>query len=371
MAQGKVTVNNLNLAQGSAPEIERKALFIGVGTTSIGVVLSLNTQSDLDTVLGAASSAIKDQVEAAKANGGENWEAFAVPINGGDDWRDAVDDAMLTVSPELIIVCTPATQASDLDDAHAKAEALRTTYARRVAILVATPGIDAGTQTWADYETAQAAIVNGVAAYRVAAVPLLHGNDLGVLAGRLCNRAASIADSPMRVATGAVIGLGDTPVDSAAVPLPAATLATLDSNRLSVVQGYVDYPGTYFGDCNLLDVPGGDYQVIENLRVVDKAGRRIRIRSIPLIADRKVNSTSVSMAYTKNHLSKDLREMARSTVFNGIHFPGEIKELADDAIKLVWPEKYKLQVFYKVTPYNSPKEIENNIILDLANPAAQ
>ncbi|MGK9527590.1 DUF2586 family protein, partial [Salmonella enterica subsp. enterica] len=68
-------------------------------------------------------------------------------------------------------------------------------------------------QSWSEYVAEQKAITANVAAPRVMVVPQLHGNDLGVLAGRLANAAVSIADSPMRVATGAVTGLGSVPVD--------------------------------------------------------------------------------------------------------------------------------------------------------------
>lgn len=369
MAQGIVTVNNLNLAQGAFDEIERKALFIGEGATNVDQLLSINAQSDLDTLLGVADSEIRRNVEAAKVNGGENWQAYAMAQNTGYDWEAVVDTAMLTISPELIVLCTPATAAADLDAMQAKAELLRTGLARRVIILTATPGIDptpVSGETWAAYEAAQAAITNGVAAYRVGAVPQLHGNDLGAIAGRLCNRAVSIADSPMRVATGPVLGLGDTPADMDGVDLTDATLATLDSNRLSCIQHYVDYPGTYWGDLNLLDVAAGDYQVIENLRVIDKIARAVRVLAIARVANRSFNSTPVSIAANKNYFTRPLREMSHSTVFAGEHFPGEIRPPKDDAITIVWVSQTSVEVYIKAQPFNAPKTITANILLDLS-----
>lgn len=44
-------------------------------------------------------------------------------------------------------------------------------------------------------------------------VPNLFGTDQGALAGRLPSDNASIADSPMRVETGAARGLGSLPTD--------------------------------------------------------------------------------------------------------------------------------------------------------------
>lgn len=366
MAQGKVTVNNLNLGQGNFPEIERKAIFIGVGTTNVGDVLSLDTQSDLDVLLGA-NSPLKANVIAARQNGGENWQAFAMPIAAGKDWKLELDTAFKTVSAELVAVCVPATTAAELNAAHTKAESVRTQQARRVIVLIATPGIDADTQTWAQYATAQADMTTGVAAYRVAAVPLLHGNDLGVLVGRLCNRAVSIADSPMRVATGAVLGLGATPIDNTGESLSDATLSTLDANRLSCIQHYTDYPGTYWGDCNLLDAPGGDYQVIEYLRPVDKAARAVRSLAIARVGNRAFNDSSASIESNKTYFMRPLREMSKSVPVGADIFPGDIRPPSDDSITIVWPSLNSVEVYIKVQPWNSPKEITANLILDLSS----
>lgn len=366
MAQGKVTVNNKTLGQGSAPAIERKALFIGIGATNVGEVLSVNTQSDLDVLLGAADSDIKTNVIAARANGGDAWQAYVAPIGAGDAWADALDLAMQTVTPELVCVCVPSVAPAELDAAYAKAELIRTSMARRVIMLMATPGIDADTQTWAAYATAQAAITNGVNGYRVAVVPQLHGNNLGVLAGRLCNVAASIADSPMRVQTGPLIGLGPVPVDSTGAALDDATLATLDANRLSVPQHYPDYPGTFWGDCNLLDAPGGDYPVIEYLRPVDKAARAVRLIAIAKIANRNFNDSTASMAANKTAFGKPLRDMSKSVTVGSEVFPGDIQPPTDDSVTIAWVSNTSVEVYLKVQPYNSPKEIACNLVLDLS-----
>lgn len=367
MALGKVTVNNLNLGQGSFDEVERKALFLGIGDTNLDTVVALNSQSDLDDLLGSNTSQLKTQVAAAQANGGENWEAWAVPMSAGTDWDEALDMALQSVSPELVSVCTPVTDAAGLEAAQTKAESVRTTQARRVIMLMATPGIDATAENWGDYLTAQSAIVNSVNAYRVAAVPLLHGNNLGVLAGRLCNRAASIADSPMRVATGPLLSLGPEPVDIDNKPLDMATLSSLDALRLSVPQTYPDYPGTYWGDCNLLDAEGGDYQVIEHLRVIDKAARAIRLLAIARIANRQLNSTPISIASNKTYFTRPLREMAKGTTIAGSFFPGEIKPPKDGDVEIVWQSNSKVEIYLRVTPYNSPKELTANIALDLSS----
>lgn len=366
MGQAIVIVNNLNLAQGSFPEIERKALFIGVGATNVNQLHSINTQSDLDDLLGIASSEIKTTVAAAKANGGESWMCYAIAQTAGYDLNDVIDQCLATISPEFIVVCTPSTTAAQLDALHTKAESLRTAQAKRVIIVTATPGINPATQTWSQYEAAQAAITDDVAAYRVAAVPQLHGNDLGCVMGRLCNHSVSIADTPMRVATGPILGLGATPVDSAGRKLSSATLTTLDDARLSCIQRYTDYPGTYWGDLNLLDVPAGDFQVVENLRVMDKAARAVRILAIARVANRSFNNTPPSIAANKTYFSRPLREMSHSTSFAGETFPGEIMAPQSDAVTIVWPTRTSVEVYLKLQPYNCPKRITANLVLDLS-----
>lgn len=369
MGQGTVTVNNLNMGQGSFPEIERKALFIGLGTENVGAVLSVNTQTDVEASVGEDTDgkSLAAQLLAAQANGGENWEAFAAPVGAGDGWQVALDAAMQTVSPELVVICIPAVTKAEVEALYTEAESIRTSLGRRVIILTATAGIDVALETWAAYEASQAALTDGVSGYRVACVPLLHGNDLGVLAGRLCNRAVSIADSPMRVATGPVLGLGDTPVDSEGVELPSATLTNLDTNRLSCIQRYTDYPGTFWGDCNLLDEPAGDYQVIENLRVIDKAARAVRILAIRRVANRSLNDSAISISANKTYFMRPLREMSKSTVFAGEHFPGDIRPPADDSIRILWPDNDSVEIYIKARPYNSPKDITANLILDLSS----
>ena len=365
MSQGSVTVNNLNLGQGSFPEIERKALFIGEGETNIDTLVSLNSQTDLDEVLGQGTSSIKTQVKAAQLNGGENWQAYAYPIDIEVGWLTQINQVITEVSVELIIACDPINDSDRLQDAHDMAEKIRTTYAKRVIVLQAVQGLPIEGQ-WDEYIDYLSDMILEVKGNRVAAVPLLHRNDLGALAGRLCNHAVSIADSPMRVATGSILGLGAAEFDVEGNPISDQQLANLDGFKFTVIQRYVDFPGTYFGSCTLLDEPGGDFQVIENLRVVDKAARAIRILAIKKIKDRSVNTTPLSQAFTKTYLMRPLRAMSKSTQINGITFPGEIQPPKDDSIVLIWPTNERLEVYLKIAPYNSPREIIANIILDLS-----
>lgn len=367
MALGTVGVNNLNLGQGAVTEIERYFLFIGPASKNTGKLLALNTQSDLDNELGATASDLKTQVLAARQNGGDKWACMAAPIGVNGDWAAAVDKAQQdNVSVEAIVITVPVTDKATLDAMNAKALDISAVYGRRVFIMSAIAGISAA-QDWATYLSEAKAKVAGVAAPRVLCVPQLHGNNLGVLAGRLARADVSIADSPMRVATGALVGLGAVPVDKDGIPLPSAILAELDKARLSVPQTYPDYPGTFWGDGNMLDAPGSDYQVVEYLRIADKAARRVRVLLIQRVADRKLNSSAISMAQNKTALMKPLRDMSRSVVFAGVQFPGDIESPADDAITLVWTSKTSVVAYLKLRPYNCPKDLTANIALDLSD----
>ena len=307
MAQGKVLVTSENLGQGESDAIERYCLFIGTATKNIGSIQAINVESDLDDVLGVADSELKTNVQAAIVNADGLFRAMAMPISAGDDPLSAIDQAMEQgVSPEGIIVCRAIAAASDLNDLYAKQQQIENTYQRFVFILTAAPGIDDTSQSWSDYQTALQPLTDSVAAYTVGIVPLLHGNDLGAVAGRLCKYAVTLADTPMRFATGPLAGLGEVPVDSAGKSLASAVTAALDAMRFSCVQTYPDVPGVYFGDVNLLDVDGGDYQVIENLRVVNKARRRVRNRALFLVGNRKLNSRPSSEAWAKRYLSEPL-----------------------------------------------------------------
>lgn len=366
MAQGQVSVNNLNLGQGPVTAIERHFLFVGPATKNVGKLLALNTQSDLDTELGVAASDLKTQITAARNNGGDRWACAAAPLAADGDWKAALDQAQSAgLSVEAVVITKPVSAKADLEAMHTAAVNLTNRYGRRVFVMAASAGITPALD-WSAYRDEQRALLHDLAAPRVLVVPQLHGNDLGILAGRLANAAVSIADSPMRVATGALVGLGPTPVDKDGEPLSSATLAELDKMRFSVPQHYPDYPGVFWGDANLLDAPGSDFAELENLRIVDKAARRVRLLLIQMVADRKVNNTPTSMAHTRLRLMRPLREMSRSVIFAGQQFPGDIQPPKDGDIALVWKNRTTIEAYLRIRPYNCPKDLTANIALDLS-----
>ncbi|HDT4620420.1 TPA: DUF2586 family protein [Klebsiella oxytoca] len=382
MTWPNVTINQLNQRQGKINEVERTVLFVGNAATGDGDLVALNSQSDIDTALTDASEALREVVRAAKVNAGQNWQAYALLVAAGNSaatWPSAIESVQDLISVEGVVAVTQLADASEGRTTIEAFSALRETLVSKLGrwvwfVLTASgpltiPGSGAKSGvTWADYLKFQSALAKDIAAHAVQLVPSLWGNEAGVLAGRLCNRSVTIADSPARVKTGAIVGLGiessDLPVDSAGIELDLAQLRAMHDLRYSVPMWYPDYEGIYWADGLTLDVKGGDYPVIEYLRIVDKAARRVRIQAIAKIGDRSLNSTPASIASHKTYFSKTLREMSRSTQINGVTFPGEVKPPQEGDVEITWTDTETVQIYLVVRPYESPKSITVSIMLD-------
>ncbi|GFM37737.1 DUF2586 domain-containing protein [Desulfovibrio psychrotolerans] len=372
MALGIVQVNKLNLMQGEFDEVENYFLFVGRGSgVNEGKLLSLNNDSDLDTLLGETPSVLKTQIDHARTNAGQNWNACVIPLDGVMPWDEAVDYAMTQVTVEAVIVTDPVTVAADVEAMQAKVVNIMGQYMRPIWFMGTTraldPDPDSG-EAWSDFTAAIKPLIAAVAADSVMIVPSLWGFDQGTLAGRLANKSVTIADTPMRVATGALLGAWTTkPKDNAGRVIDMAILKELADARFSVPQWYPDYPGMYWGDGALLDVEGGDFRVVENLRVVQKAMRRVYPLAVYRVGDRKLNSTPASIAMNQNYFMRPLREMSRSVQIMGSTFPGEVKPPQDGDIVISWPMRTKVEIYMVVRPYNCPKSITCNVMLDLTN----
>lgn len=178
--------------------------------------------------------------------------------------------------------------------------------------------------------------------------------------------AVTIADSPARVQTGALLDLGsdELPVDGTGEVLELATLQALEMQRYSVPMWYPDYDGFYWADGRTLDVEGGDYQSIETLRIADKAARRIRLLAIGKIGDRSLNSTPGSIEAHQSLFMKPLREMSTAASINGVAFPGEVKPPQDGDVAIVWKSKKAVDIYIVVRTYEVPLQITINLMLD-------
>lgn len=365
---GRVQVNNLNLMQGPLKEVENFFLFTGRGAgTNEGQLLTINQDTDLDAVLGTAASNLKTQVHAARLNAGQNWNGAILPLAQGRTWQEGASFAAEQLYTEAIVVTDPVESVEHVENMQAKAEELMAKCMRPMFVAgAAKPRPD--TQTWEDYQTELRALTSGVAADQVTLTVPLWGPELGTYMGRLANRAVTIADTPMRVLTGPLVGNWTTrPVDANGRALDMGVLYALDAARFSVPQWYSGYEGTYWGDGNVLDVEGGDFSVIENLRVVQKAMRRVYPLAVARIGDRSLNETPSSIAQAKTYFTRPLREMSKSRTILGHVFPGEIHPPQDGCIEIHWITKTKVDLYISARPYNCPKDITCNILLDLEN----
>lgn len=372
MGVGSVTIVQVNNNQGAFTEVERVFLFVGkIGDAAKeGTVIPISAASNLDTLLGSAASELKTQITAARQNArSDNWVCYAIGIDPEtDDWKEVVYAALdkpSDLNVEAIVLCSPVVSKAEVEACQVVAVECLARYAKFVCVFAAVGGIEA-TESWGDYIARIGALVDNVAAPRVSLVPLLHDNDLGVVAGRLCDPAVTVADSPMRVATGALVGLGADPVDKDNAPLNSATVKTLATARFSVAQWYTGYDGMYWADHAMLDAEGGDYQVYENIRVIDYLSRRVRILAIARIADRRLNSTPASIAANATYFMRPLREAARSITIGGIEQPAMIEPPADGDIAFTWTSQTEVAIAITAKPYNCPKKITVYLGLDLS-----
>ncbi|BBV64720.1 phage tail protein [Klebsiella sp. STW0522-44] len=363
-----VGVNQINQLQGETNEVERCVLFVGKGAVNVGKTLAVNTQSDFDKLLGESDSQLKSDVMAAVSNAGQNWWGFihVLAVDAEPDaWVDAVRAAQVSCSVEGVLLSDDVSTKATINQAIALRSELIAKYGRWVWFILAIQGMQED-EAQADYLVRMSTLQDGIAEKAIQLVPRLWGNDPAVLAGRLCNRAVTIADSPARVKTGALVSLGsdELPVDGAGEVLELATLQALEMQRFSVPMWYPDYDGFYWADGRTLDVEGGDYQSIETLRIADKAARRIRLLAIGKIADRALNSTPGSIAANQSLFMKPLREMSTAASINGVSFPGEVKPPQDGDVTIAWKSKKAVDIYIVVRTYEVPLQITINLMLD-------
>lgn len=363
-----VEVNQVNQLLGEVTEVERTVLFIGKGGAGVGKTHAVDSQTDFDALLGEPDTTLKTFVKAAQANGGQNWWAFVHVLDAqgeADQWTTAVISAQTSCSVEGVVLCDVITGKAEINQAATLRSALISKFGRWVWFGLAVSGFDVDEEQ-ADYLERLSVLQQGITEKAVHLIPCLWGHEPGVLAGRLCNRAVTIADSPARVKTGAVLDLGNDviPVDGAGKTLEIATLKALEAQRFSVPMWYPDYDGIYWSDGRTLDVEGGDYQSIENVRVADKVARRVRLLAIGKIADRSLNSTPGSIAAHESLFTRPLREMSKAVEINGVTFPGEVKPPQDGDVKIVWKTSKRVEIYIVVRIFEVPLQISISLLLN-------
>lgn len=371
MSIGKVKIVQDNNASVGITAVERKSLWIGIGGASAlsDQVHAINATSDLDAILGAEDSDLKANIEAAILNAGQNFTAYVIAITqaGAYTWDQALEFALDNpndLDVEMVVLTDPITTVQDVEDINAACVSALATFGKYIAAHVALPSI-AIDETWSTYLAATKELQQGVVAKRVCLVPQIHGNNLGVVVGRLNNDGVSIADTPMRVATGAVVGLGAAPVDVNDLALTMAHLQDLADNRLSVPQTYTGIDGTYWANHSTLDAEGGDFQFYENLRVIDYVCRRIYVKLVQKIADRSLNNSASSIAYHQNYFMEPIYLAAKGAVINGQPKPGMVQQPEDGDIVLIINEQEEVEMWIMAAPIGAPKKITAHISLDL------
>lgn len=343
----------------------------GASVPNAGKVIPVNTQTDFDKLLGTGESTLKTDLMAAMRNAGQNWFAYVWVLDESDSsvtFADAVKMAQAVCSVEGVVVCDDISDKGDITMASTLIADVLAKWQRWIHVYLSVQGIHPG-EAWSDYLASLTAYQDGIAAGSITLIPRLFGAEPGVYVGRLCNRAVTIADSPARVKTGPVVGLnstGNKPVDMDGNALELDTLQALSKARFSVPMWYPDYDGYYWADGVTLDAEGGDYQAIENKRVVDKVCRRVRLLAIAKIADRSLNSTPTSIASHQQYFAGPMREMSRTVRIQGVTFPGEVMPPQDGDVQILWRSKTQVEVYIIVRTYDCPKGIKASVMLDLS-----
>lgn len=370
----QVQVNQIDLAQGTVNEIERHLLFVSYAPLENYTpgFYTLNTQTDLDKITSSAG----DDIRAAMMNAGQNWSASVYFMDSDEKWQDAVKKCQKYGSFEGVVLLEDFADWNEeesgfsLTKSAKEAAALRqeliATYGRWTWFILPVKNPVGGDMTWQQYSAALTQWQTGLVADGVMLVPRLYENLPGVIAGRLCNRLVTIADTPARVLTGSLVSVGNATKDKNGETVTADIVQALDAARYSVPVTYADFEGIYWNDGPLLAAKGSDYQSIRILRIVDKVARQVRLLAIRNIGNRSLNSTPSSVEYHQMQFAKPLRTMAKSTTINGVSFPGEVYSSKECDIVITWIDSTHVNIYVQARPTECPLVIGVNIMVDLS-----
>ncbi|MIL24652.1 DUF2586 family protein [Salmonella enterica] len=377
MTYPQVQVNQVDLAQGAVTEIERYLLFIAIAPEPQAAgLLYVNAQTDLSAVL-STSAAVAGDVNAAMVNAGQNWAAVVCLIDPATtNWRDAVRDCQRFGSFEGVVLLDDFAEwnedssnyslVASANEAAALRQELIAKYGRWVWFILPVADAAKGDMTWQQYALALSSRMSGRNADGVMLVPRVYQYLPGVIAGRLCNRLVTIADTPARVLTGSIVSQGDAVADKDGNVITEDIIQALDAARYSVPVTYPDFEGIYWNDGPLLAAKGSDYQSIRIMRIVDKVSRQVRLLAIRDIGNRSLNSTPSSVEYHQMKYAKPLRTMAKSTTINGVEFPGEVYSPKEDDIVITWIDSTRVNVYVQARPTECALVIGVNIMVDLS-----
>lgn len=364
MALGSVTVGSVDTGSGDFTSAEKQFLYIGAAGKNAGTIQYIDQTTDLDEVLGVPSSKLKTTIAAARNNAGTNWTAIAMPRSAAGEWETAFETAMAqNIVCEMAVVTDAVTEQSVLDDMNAAVTSAENQYGRYLHMIAVTEAMNSTTQDWVDFITAFETLQDGVAAPALSLVPEVFAGWLGTYCGRLCHEDQSIADSPMRTASGAIVGLSTLPVDKSGITFSLSHAKALNDARGTVPQVYADFDGIYCSDGMTLAPEASDFAVIENCRVVNVVKREIRILAIKKVADRGLNSTPASIASHETYFMRPMIDRSKSV--DGV--PGTVKKPQDGDVTINWLTRKSIAIPFLVRPYNSPKAIAATVALVLSN----
>ena len=368
MALGSVSVGSKDSGQGDFTQVEKQFLFIGAAGKNAGTVQYIDQTTNLDDVLGVPTSKLKTAVEWARNNAGTNWTCIAMPQAAAGTWEAAYNTAMAqNLVCEMAVVTDAVTDQAEIDDMNAAVTSAENQYGRYLHMIAVTAAMDKVTQTWADFITAFEALQDGVAAPSLSLVPQIFAGWLGTYCGRLCHEDQSIADTPMRVESGAIVGISTLPVDKDGITFNMSHAKALNDARGTVPQVYQDFDGIYCSDGMTLAPEASDFAVIENCRVVNVCKREIRILAIKKVGDRGLNNTPASIASHETYFMRPLIDRSQTTTINRITKPGDVKKPQDGDVVITWKTRTNVAVALLIRPYNCPKAIEATVALELSN----
>ncbi len=368
MALGSVSVSSTDNGQGDFTTVEKQFLFIGAAGKNAGTVQYIDQSTDLDDVLGVPVSKLKTCIEWARNNAGTNWTCIAMPQVAAGTWEAAFDTAMAqNLVCEMVVITDPVTDQTELDDMNAAVTTAENQYGRYLHMIAVTAPMDKTTQAWADFVTDFETLQDGVSAPSLSLVPQVFAGWLGTYCGRLCHEDQSIADPPLRVESGAIVGLSTLPVDKDGITFNMSHAKALNDARGTVPQVYADYDGIYCSDGMTLAPEASDYAVIENCRVVNVGKREIRILGIKKVGNRELNSTPASIAAHEAYFMRPLIDRSVTRSINGITKPGDVKKPQDGDVVITWKTRKNVAVAILIRPYNSPKAIAATVALELSN----
>lgn len=325
----QVQVNQIDLAQSAPNEIERHLLFISYAPPENYEpgFYTLNTQTDLDKI----NSLAGDDIRAAMMNAGQNWSAAVYFMDSDEKWQDVVKDCQKYGSFEGIVLLedfagwnedeSGFSLTKSAKEAAALRQELIAKHGRWTWFILPVKNPAGGDMTWQQYSAALTQWQTGLVADGVMLVPRLYENLPGVIAGRLCNRLVTIADTPARVLTGSLVYVGNATKDKNGETVTADIVRALDAARYSVPVTYADFEGIYWNDGPLLAAKGSDYQSIRILRIVDKVARQVRLLAIRNIGNRSLNSTPASMEYNKMVLRNHFAQWQKAALLTAFRSP--------------------------------------------------